>query len=193
MSDGQLYLRPRVAAIPPNMSLEGGQNLVEMRVFAHPVRLRMLSRLSGRALSAAELGRELGISQASASYHLRKLAAAGFIDLADERVVHGGRERRYRYDPHPQRSIEPASRRDFVFTTAAEIRWRIEQADHTQPASGWDAELWVDPQVWSETVMRVREVMVGLHEQAHAPDSEGTIPVSATTILFGLDREDAVP
>ena len=97
----------------------------------------MISLLSGRALSAAELGRELGISQASASYHLRKLAAAGFLDLAEERVVRGGRERRYRYDAHPQRSIEPASRHDFVFATAAEIRRRIERADHTQPASGW--------------------------------------------------------
>ncbi len=40
----------------------------------------MISRLSGRALSAAELGRKLGISQAAASYHLRKLAEAGFVD-----------------------------------------------------------------------------------------------------------------
>lgn len=164
-----------------------------MRVFAHPVRLRMISRLSGRALSAAELGREFGISHASASYHLRKLAAAGFVALVEERVVRGGRERRYRYDPHPQRSIEPAGRRDFVVAAAAEVRRRIELADHALPASGWDAEFWVDPEVWSETVMRIREVMVALHERAQAPKSEGTIPVSATTIMFGLGREETVP
>lgn len=162
-----------------------------MRVFAHPVRLQMISRLSGRALSAAELGRELGISQAAASYHLRRLAEGGFVDLVEERVVRGGRERRYRYDPRPRRTIDPASRRDFVHAALAEIRRRIEVADHSQPASGWDAELWIDPDVWSETVNHIREVMVQLHEQARKPGSEGAIPVSATTILFALDPEEA--
>lgn len=171
------------------MSLEVDRTLAEMRVFAHPARLRMLSRLSGRALSAAELGRELGISQASASYHLRKLVTAGFVDLVEERVVRGGRERRYRYDPRPQRPVAATSRRDFVLTAAAELHRRIEVADHTQPGNGWDAELWVDPDIWSETILRVREIMVALHERAQPASSEGSIPVSATTIMFGLDRE----
>lgn len=146
----------------------------------------MISRLSGRTLSAAELGRELGISQAAASYHLGKLAEAGFVDLAEERVVRGGRERRYRFDPRPQRTIEPESRRDFVLAALAEIRRRIELADHSQLGSGWDGELWVDPEAWSEAVNRVREAMVGLHEQARAPGSEDAIHVSAITLMFAL-------
>lgn len=160
-----------------------------MRVFAHPIRLQMISRLSGQALSAAELGRELGISQASASYHLRRLSAAGFADLVEERTVRGGRERRYRYDPRPQRTIEPGSRRDFVLAAVAELRRRIELADHSRPASGWDAELWVAPDVWAATVLRVREAMVELHEHAQAPSSENAILVRATTIMFGLSHE----
>lgn len=157
-----------------------------MRVFAHPVRLQMMSRLSARALSAAELGRELGISQAAASYHLRKLAEAGFVDLAEERVVRGGRERRYRFDPRPQRTIDTESRRDFVLAALAEVRRRIEVADHSQLGSGWDGELWVDSDAWSETLNRVRDAMVQLHEQARAPGSEDAILVSATTLLFAL-------
>lgn len=160
-----------------------------MRVLAHPIRLQMISRLSGRALSAAELGRELEISQASASYHLRRLSAAGFVDLVEERIVRGGRERRYRYDPRPQRSIEPASRRDFVLAALTELRRRIELADHSRPASGWDAELWIDREAWAATVTRVREAMVELHQQAQAPMSENAILVSATTIMFGLSHE----
>ncbi|MGW5673350.1 helix-turn-helix domain-containing protein, partial [Micromonospora sp. NPDC003776] len=48
-----------------------------LRALAHPVRLRMLSLLWGAPLSAAALARELAISHALASQHLRRLDAAG--------------------------------------------------------------------------------------------------------------------
>lgn len=175
------------------MSLEDAETIARMRVFAHPVRLRMISRLSAHALSAAELGRELGISQATASYHLRKLAQAGFVDLVEERVVRGGRERRYRYDPDPRRTIDPESRHDFVLAATAEVRRRIEFADHSKPAGGTDAEVWVTPEVWTETLERVRDAMVTLHREALAPESREAVPVSATTFLFALNPEASDP
>ena len=49
----------------------------QLRAVAHPVRLRMLSLLTGTELSAAEVARELGITHANASYHLRTLLDAG--------------------------------------------------------------------------------------------------------------------
>ncbi|MGH3151858.1 MAG: ArsR family transcriptional regulator, partial [Streptosporangiaceae bacterium] len=70
-----------------------------LRVLAHPLRLQMLSLLTGSALSAMELSRELGISQALASYHLRQLHGAGVIELAEVRSRRGGRERRFVYRP----------------------------------------------------------------------------------------------
>jgi len=42
------------------------------------------------------IARELGISHALASQHLRKLDAAGLVELAEERRRRGGQERRYR-------------------------------------------------------------------------------------------------
>ena len=53
-----------------------------LRATAHPVRLEMLSLLTGAELSAAEVARELGITQANASYHLRLLRTAGLLEEA---------------------------------------------------------------------------------------------------------------
>jgi len=55
-----------------------------MRAVAHPLRLRILSLLTGAEMSAAELARELDISHANASYHLRVLASVGEVVEAGE-------------------------------------------------------------------------------------------------------------
>jgi len=55
----------------------------------------MLSSLAQADKSAAELAREMGMSQAAASYHVRTLAAAGLITQTQARLVHGGREKVY--------------------------------------------------------------------------------------------------
>ena len=57
---------------------------------AHPLRLEMLSLLTGAELSAAEVARELGITQANASYHLRLLRTAGLLEEAGQEKVNGG-------------------------------------------------------------------------------------------------------
>ena len=53
-----------------------------LRAMAHPLRLQMLSLLTGAELSAAEVARELGITHANASYHLRVLLDAGELEVA---------------------------------------------------------------------------------------------------------------
>lgn len=73
----------------------GGQR--ELRALAHPLRLRMLSLLTGAELSAAQVARELGTTQANASWHLRLLRDAGLLADAGEVPGPGGRSRRYRY------------------------------------------------------------------------------------------------
>ena len=57
-----------------------------MRAFAHPVRLA-LHELLMRAgtMTAADAAREVGVSQALASYHLRQLAKAGLVTQAEPR------------------------------------------------------------------------------------------------------------
>ena len=69
--------------------------VVSLRAMAHPVRLRMLSLLTGAPMSAAEVARELGLTHANASYHLRQLLAAGQLVEAGEESIRGGRAKRY--------------------------------------------------------------------------------------------------
>ncbi len=60
------------------------------RATAHPLRLQILSLLTGTELSAAEIARELDTTQANASYHLRVLAGAGLLEPAGEEQIRGG-------------------------------------------------------------------------------------------------------
>lgn len=62
---------------------------------AHPVRIHLLGLLRRHGPStASKLAAELGISSGLSSYHLRQLAAAGFI--VDHPTRAGGRERWWR-------------------------------------------------------------------------------------------------
>ncbi|GAA3539553.1 helix-turn-helix domain-containing protein [Nonomuraea rosea] len=57
-----------------------------MRAFAHPVRLALHELLMrAGSLTAAEAAREVGVSQALASYHLRQLAKYGLVTQAEPR------------------------------------------------------------------------------------------------------------
>src|SRR6478735_12298057 len=69
----------------------------QLRALAHPVRLRILSLLTGADLTAADVARELGLTHANASYHLRFLLDAGEIVVSGEETIRGGRARRYRH------------------------------------------------------------------------------------------------
>ena len=76
-----------------------------LRATAHPVRLQILSLLTGAEMSAAEIARELGIGHANASYHLRFLADADLVVEAGEERIRGGVAKRYR---HPWDAAETA-------------------------------------------------------------------------------------
>ncbi|MFG6198827.1 winged helix-turn-helix domain-containing protein [Nonomuraea sp. JJY05] len=72
------------------MSLESSRRRLSdpaaMRAFAHPVRLALHELLMrAGAMTAADAAREVGISQALASYHLRQLAKYGFVEQAEAR------------------------------------------------------------------------------------------------------------
>lgn len=78
-----------------------------MRALAHPVRLRLLRHLRHRGpATATMLGAALGESPASASYHLRQLAALGFIEELAER---GNRRERWWRAPHRGTKVGPAA------------------------------------------------------------------------------------
>ena len=151
----------------------------------------MLSLLTGAAFSAMELSRELGISQALASYHLRQLHRAGVIELAEVRSRKGGQERRFVYRPAaPGLPGRTPSLKDglalFAEAACVELRRRSQEAEAGADRLGVDAELWVDPAEWAEAVDAVRTVSIGLHRQAKPPRTAGTIRVSVSAVLFPM-------
>jgi len=151
------------------------------------LRLRILSLLTGAAMSSAELARELDMNHAAVSFHVRKLAEAGYLELAETRSVRGGRERRYRQRPAGGREWQ---REDPVLTIRAVSEEVVRRASETS-AKAWrlasDAEVWVDADVWEDVVARIGSAMNDLHAAARPAQTEETVHVSATTMLFVLD------
>ena len=121
---------------------------------AHPLRLRMLSLLTGTAMSAAEVARELDITHANASYHLRILLESGEIVEAGEERIRGGVAKKYRY-PHELRGHHQqarARRRGAGASTPRRSAASSAAGSTLRPRSktrsvNSDIEAWVTPEV----------------------------------------------
>ncbi len=162
--------------------------VVSLRSLAHPVRLQMLSLLTGAPMSAAEVARELGLTHANASYHLRQLLAAGQLVEAGEETIRGGRAKRYRYDVDaPGARAESVSDRAlFARALADELVRRATWVDPAVKGASTDAELWLDPEVWAAAVADVSAVSERLHRDARPPRAEGAVHVSLTLAMFAM-------
>jgi DNA-binding transcriptional ArsR family regulator len=175
--------------------------LAEMRAMAHPVRLRILSLLVGAPMTAADVSRELGLTHANASYHLRHLLAAGTIEIAGEERIRGAVARRYRYDMDRDLrlsgkpatdSVHMRQRRQLYVAVADELKRRAQRVrPRARRGHLTDAELWVDPQVWQELKSTVDEVSEKLHQAARPPRAPGAILVSATLVMFEMQPPNA--
>ena len=160
-------------------------DITALRSTAHPLRLRILSLLTATELSAAEVARELGVTHANASYHLRVLLDAGEVVIAGEERIRGGVAKRYR---HPWREEEHDGRPRGVDvrTMAHEMVRRTAQRDTSSRANFTDAELWVEPEVWEHALALLVEAAELIHDRARPPRTAGTRPVSLTVAAFGL-------
>ncbi|HYJ69849.1 MAG TPA: helix-turn-helix domain-containing protein [Nocardioidaceae bacterium] len=168
------------------MSLE----VSSLRALAHPTRLQILSLLTGASMSAADIARELDITQANASYHLRQLAAVDLIEEAGERKIRGGVAKLYRYPwerPPMKLPADEAGMQPYVQALANEMVRRFGLQYAGQGMSHYtDAEMWVDPGVWREVLDTTGEASHRLHAEAKPPGSEGTIRVSMSAVLFPM-------
>jgi len=179
--------------ILPNMSLEE-ERITALRATAHPLRLQMLSLLTGAELSAAEVARELDVTQANASYHLRLLHAAGLLEVAGEETVRGGRAKKYRHRWDAP-VVRPQAARDvdrlaYVRVLADMIPRRfLERAPGTQ-SRFTDADLWVEPEVWEKVTALVDEASTLLHASARPPRTEGAVRAALSIAAFRLTGEE---
>ncbi len=165
-----------------------------LRAVAHPVRLRMLSVLTGTAMSAADLARTLEISHANASYHLRQLADAGEVVEAGEQKIRGGTAKLYRY-PHeaeaPRHGATNEDRLAYSRAVATEVERRI--LDRVPGPGGLlsDLEGWVEPEAWERASALLAEASGLLHDANQRPHTPGTVHVSFTASAFRMAGGDA--
>lgn len=183
----------------PDMSLED-EAVRRLRASAHPVRLRIMSLLTGAELSAAEVARELDVTQANASYHLRQLADCGLVEVASTEKVRGGVAKKYRYvldcalgrSDDAARATSSQSTETFPMIAAALASELQRRAQHYRPRDAddvpnefTDLETWIDPEVWGEVVELVQRASSIAHRNARPPRTEGAIPV---TFISSLHR-----
>jgi DNA-binding transcriptional ArsR family regulator len=175
-----------------------------MRALAHPLRLRLLGllRVDGPATATA-LGDRLGVSAALASYHLRQLAAHGFIEGAPD-LARDGKERWWRAS-HERTSWSTVEFLDTPERTAAEQAFGREvvraQAEHAMEwvigSHAWPAE-WVNDSDMSDWVLELtpgelRELRDELHavidRRAHRARHGDSERVVAVVQLYPRRRE----
>lgn len=176
------------------MSLDDEQ-VRRLRAVAHPIRLQILSLLTGEEMSATDIARELDITQANASYHARVLARAGQVVETGVEKVRGGRAKKYRYLPRQDEASEAggnsrSSSTDVpalvVEVYAAELRRRFALRRPEGNVSGTDAELWLEPEVWEQVVELVHQASVLAHISALPAHTPGTLRTSFTSTLFEM-------
>lgn len=172
----------------PNVSLGVAGETSYLRALAHPLRLRLLSLLTGSPMSAAEAARELALAHAAVSYHLRQLLAVGLVEVVEERSNRGGKERRYRptATTPPPEADTVEGRQLLTAALAEELRRRAADVELGAPSTFADAELWVTPEVLVDVRDRVRAALRTLHDEAQPPRTDGTRKVNATVALFGM-------
>ena len=158
--------------------------LNSLRSTAHPLRLRMLSLLTGSAMSASEVARELDISHANASYHLRLLVDAGLIEIEGEERIRGGLAKRYRHVWDGAVSDDPLDPEHELRAMTSELLRR--QGQRQGQLLLTDAELWVSPEVWEKALALVREASALVHEDARSPRSEGALAVNLSVVAFRM-------
>lgn len=164
-----------------------------LRALAHPTRLRMMSLMWATPRSAAELARDVGISQALASHHLRTLDAAGLVVLAETRSKRGGLERRYRAIRGTPLSDQEGGAVLLAETLAVNLRERAARRAPDGAGVTSDVELWLAPDAWDALRSRMADLVAELHEASEAPHTPGTVRVGGTVMLFPLAEEAGQP
>ncbi|MFE0425039.1 helix-turn-helix domain-containing protein [Streptomyces sp. NPDC058953] len=162
------------------------------RALAHPLRLRLLSLLTGSPLSSAEAARRLGESQANISYHIRQLHDAGLLELAEETNIRGGRAKRYRHPVDSGAALPDGSPDDHVAVAAALAAEMVRRSGERLPGvpgDVTDAELTVGTGTWERARALAAELGRIVHEEALPPGTEGAVRMSATVLMFRMTEE----
>jgi DNA-binding transcriptional ArsR family regulator len=121
----------------------------QIRVLAHPLRIRLLGRLRGEgAATATRLAAALGTNTGATSYHLRQLAEAGLV--VEEERPGSGRQRWWRA-VHDMSSWRRSYYLDDPDATAAAEWLEAFQVNRfVESAEAWRRALPAEPPEWRD-------------------------------------------
>ncbi|MFE2099497.1 ArsR/SmtB family transcription factor [Streptomyces sp. NPDC059468] len=178
-----------------------------LRGLAHPLRMQLLDTLRQRGpATASQLADRLGESSGATSYHLRQLAAHGFVEDAPE---HGkGRERWWRavdqgivFDTDEFEGAGPEVRglaevflHEVAGTHARELatwlntrdRW---SADWSRGSDMSDATLRLTPELAAELVAKMHALIDDYRSRAPGSDAPASEQVRVHTHLFPIETD----
>ncbi|MFJ6656155.1 ArsR/SmtB family transcription factor [Streptomyces sp. NPDC091377] len=182
-----------------------------LRGLAHPLRMQLLDalRLAGPA-TASQLAEQLGESSGATSYHLRQLAAYGFVEDAPERGK--GRERWWKAavqglhfddgllkDPNPAvRGAADLYLHEVATTHAREVSTWL--GDRDRWSSGWSRSsdmssmtLRLTPDLAAELIERMHTLIDTYRDREFTPRDTEVGTVRVHTHLFPLATESERP
>jgi DNA-binding transcriptional ArsR family regulator len=181
-----------------------------LRAMAHPVRVELIGLLRRHGPSTAtQLAQRLGLNSGATSYHLRQLAAAGFIEEDSERG--NARERwwksRYRSTWFTDKVLvdrEPETVLAYLQSVTAAYTLQTQRAVNEYPTMPFewrrlfdmsDSTLWLTTQE-TESLERELSAVVARYrkdsEQARASAPEGAARVTLITHVLP-EPEDGGP
>ncbi|MCX6408783.1 MAG: helix-turn-helix domain-containing protein [Propionibacteriales bacterium] len=169
------------------MKNQDNADLNGLRLVAHPLRLRLLSLLIGRTMSAAEAARELGETQANVSYHIRRLADGGLLDLVDEVPIRGGIAKRYTHSSDSGEVFTDADRENFIGLMQAlahQLTTRATLYRENTVFAFTDAHVTIPAEEWPKVQELARELGRVIHELAERPAGDKPMRASLTVAAF---------
>lgn len=177
-----------------------------MRALAHPIRVELHGLVAREgSLTAADAARQLGISHALASHHLRQLAKYGFIEPADspDNRAHPWRVTSTSYelepaDPGARASLDVLDRHvvERAGQQLAEWQQRRSAEDPEWAESGGTRSglLYLTPEELAEVLAAWTRIIAPLADRrpvghpAQRPDD--AVPVSFTLVAVPIPRTE---
>jgi DNA-binding transcriptional ArsR family regulator len=189
-------------SLESNVRTRAVSDPLALRALAHPIRLQLYA-LVGRegTLTAADAAKQLEISHALASHHLRQLAKYGYIEPAE---ASDSRARPWRVtatsmefpqvDPDARAPTDAIQRHAAEQAVAQLADW---QQRRTSDDAGWDelagagtSLLYLFPEELERVLTAWREIVMPWALErplGHAEDRPvGTVPVSLTLVVAPL-------
>jgi DNA-binding transcriptional ArsR family regulator len=181
------------------------------KALAHPLRVRILGVLDEGVASPSQIAGALGAPLGVVAYHVRRLAALGFVELVSQSERRGAVEHHYRATDRPVVTNEAWADVPAVAKAAMVSATLAGVGDHVAAAAGTggfdrsDAHLTRSPMVldeegWREVAARLDGLLQDLEGIASEAerrlaedDHQGEIRATAVLMLFEEALPHAVP